>query len=397
MGEVNRRDGLADVVVGVTTAGIGYSVLVFEGPGGALRAEPEVFATSAAVSGLAFGQLDDDYPLDLAVAAGSELLIVHGRDRAEAAPAAVERFTLPYAVIALAAGDFVPEEAGYRLEAALLSDDGTVHLLNPLTAEELAQLPSTALRSAQDDRADPQSAIPLRGTQAVRNPQLVRANVSSTPIDNLLLADPAGRQVQIIVPAEQVSAQTARGDWTLAARPWSATLDVAGEPIAVLPVRLNEDALSDLVILARAPVGLAVALTAPMNTYVVNNTGIERDGNIYDGICDTGNEEIGFTGICTLTAAVANATQSSGADAIHFSIGSGVKTIADAPILPFSEAVTINGQTQPGFSGRPLITLVRTGLSFEGGNAVVRGLVINQAAGINLGFSKKGNNVAEGN
>ena len=62
-----------------------------------------------------------------------------------------------------------------------------------------------------------------------------------------------------------------------------------------------------------------------------------------------------------------------------------------------SSDLTINGQTQPGFSGRPLITLVRTGLSFEGGNAVVRGLVINQAAGINLGFSKKGNNVAEGN
>ncbi len=388
VGEVNRADGLADVVVGVTAAGIGYSVLVFEGPAGALRAEPEVFTVAAPVSGLALGQLDQHYTMDLAVAAGKELLIIHGRDRrltegadarAEAAPATVDRFALPYSATALAAGDFAPEAAGYRLELAALSDDGIMHILNPLTAEEITLLVLSNLQSA------------------IRNPQLVRANVSSIPIDNLLVVDPAGRQVQIVAPAERATARSEEGAWTLVARPWSATLDVAGGPVAVLPMRLNEDALSDLVILADAPAGLAVALTAPMNTYVVNSTGIERDGNIYDGLCDTGHEEIGFTGICTFTAAMANATQSSGADTIHFSIGSGAKTIADAPILPAQEALTINGQTQPGFSGKPLITLVRTGLSFEGGNNVVRGLVINQAAGINLGFTKKGNNIVEGN
>jgi parallel beta-helix repeat protein len=418
VGEVNRADGLADVVVGVRPnpptpfptreggdspplAGDGQGegwVLVFEGPAGALRTEPETFTVAAPVTGLALGQLDESYEMDLAVAAGSDLLVIHGRDRrltedararAEVTPAAVDRFALPYTAASLAAGDFVAEEAGYRLEAALLSDDGALHLLNPLTAEELSQLPSTALRSAQDDRTDTQ--------HATRNTQLVPANVSSVPIDNLLVVDPAGRQVQIVAPAERVTTRSEEGAWTLAARPWAVALDVAAEPVAVLPMRLNEDALSDLVILTRAPGGLAVALTAPVNTFVVNSTDVTRDGDIYDGICDTGSQQSGFTGICTLTAAAANAEQRAGADAIHFSIGSGAKTIADAPILPFGEAVTINGQSQPGFNGKPLITLVRTGLSFEGGNGVVRGLVINQAAGINLGFTKKGNNIAEGN
>ena len=79
-GEINRRDGLMDLAVGVVGPD-GSQVLVFEGPNGALRREPETFAIPAEVAGLAIGQLDDHYAMDLAVAAGHELLIVHGRDR----------------------------------------------------------------------------------------------------------------------------------------------------------------------------------------------------------------------------------------------------------------------------------------------------------------------------
>jgi hypothetical protein len=55
-GEINRADGLTDVVIGVTGEH-GSQVLVFEGPGGALRAEPEVFELRMAASSLALGQL----------------------------------------------------------------------------------------------------------------------------------------------------------------------------------------------------------------------------------------------------------------------------------------------------------------------------------------------------
>jgi len=79
-GEVNRRDGLTDIVVGVDGPE-GAKVCVFEGPLGALRAPPEVFAAPASVTSLALGQLDDYYAMEVAVAAGDELLVVHGRDR----------------------------------------------------------------------------------------------------------------------------------------------------------------------------------------------------------------------------------------------------------------------------------------------------------------------------
>jgi len=79
-GEINRADGLTDLVIGVTGER-GSQVLVFEGPEGALRAQPEVFDLPAPATSLALGQLDRDYTMDLAIAAGNQLLIVQGRDR----------------------------------------------------------------------------------------------------------------------------------------------------------------------------------------------------------------------------------------------------------------------------------------------------------------------------
>jgi hypothetical protein len=54
--------------------------MIFEGPAGPLRSAPEVFSMAVTVTSLATGQLDDEYTADLTVAAGHELVIVHGRD-----------------------------------------------------------------------------------------------------------------------------------------------------------------------------------------------------------------------------------------------------------------------------------------------------------------------------
>lgn len=80
VGEINRRDGLADVVVGVSSRE-GAQALVYEGPEGALRASPQAIDLSSEAKSLALGQLDEEYPYDLAIATGRELMIAHGRDR----------------------------------------------------------------------------------------------------------------------------------------------------------------------------------------------------------------------------------------------------------------------------------------------------------------------------
>ncbi len=78
-GEINRADGLTDLAVAVQGPD-GAEVLIFEGPDGALKTKPESLTLQAHATALALGQLDEDYPADLAIAAGHDLLIMHGRE-----------------------------------------------------------------------------------------------------------------------------------------------------------------------------------------------------------------------------------------------------------------------------------------------------------------------------
>src|SRR5215471_2159863 len=79
-GDVNRADGLKDLVVAIDSDS-GPELLVFEGPLGALKSTPEAIPIPATASSLGIGHLDDDFQADIAVTAGQDLLIVHGRDR----------------------------------------------------------------------------------------------------------------------------------------------------------------------------------------------------------------------------------------------------------------------------------------------------------------------------
>jgi hypothetical protein len=77
-------------------------------------------------------------------------------------------------------------------------------------------------------------------------------------------------------------------------------------------------------------------------------------------------------------------------DTIKFSIGNGVQVIAlNSPLAPINVSVTIDGTTQPGYTGvRPLIEIDGNnsgggnGLSLTAGNSTVRALsIVNFAAG----------------
>lgn len=79
-GEVNRPDGINDLVVGVSGPQ-GHQALVFEGPRGALRAAPEVFSLPARADALWLGQLDRGPEVDLTAVVGNDLVTIYGRDR----------------------------------------------------------------------------------------------------------------------------------------------------------------------------------------------------------------------------------------------------------------------------------------------------------------------------
>ena len=143
-----------------------------------------------------------------------------------------------------------------------------------------------------------------------------------------------------------------------------------------------------------AAVSMTVDALAPQ-TYVVNSTGDSGDANTADGLCRTGGTNSQAADECTLRAAIEQANAHPGFDTIEFDIPTSELGYSASPlaytIQPGSalawitDPVSIDGSSQPGFAGTPIVEL--DGLS-AGGNGLqlnagsngstIRGLVINR-------------------
>ena len=129
---------------------------------------------------------------------------------------------------------------------------------------------------------------------------------------------------------------------------------------------------------------LLVAASSSGATFTVNSA-----ADTDDGVCNAAN--------CTLREAINAANSNPGADSIHFTIGSGARTISVTSALPtITDPVTIDGTTQPGFAGTPIIVLNGAsagtgvdGLDITAGSSTITGLVIN---GFLAGFPAAGGN-----
>lgn len=84
------------------------------------------------------------------------------------------------------------------------------------------------------------------------------------------------------------------------------------------------------------------------------------------------------SGAGSLHQAILDANANAGADAIHFAIGTGAQQITLASDLPaVTGPVSIDGTTQPGYAGTPLITISSQHagtFTISGGSSTVRGL-----------------------
>jgi hypothetical protein len=100
------------------------------------------------------------------------------------------------------------------------------------------------------------------------------------------------------------------------------------------------------------------------------------------------------SGAGSLRQAILDANKHAGADTITFAIGSGPKTIVPTKRLDaLGDGTSIDATTQPGYAGKPIITIdgvnagsSANGIKVTGSGVIVRGLVINRfgASGIFL-------------
>src|SRR6266446_2087325 len=137
------------------------------------------------------------------------------------------------------------------------------------------------------------------------------------------------------------------------------------------------DSISDAV----EPIALAA-------TFTVNTA---DDHN--DGLCNAAD--------CTLREAISAANAG---DTISFNIpGAGVHTINATGGFSITKPVTIDGSTQPGFGGAPLIEVNGAGagagvngLSVNAPNVIIKGLILNRFSGYGINFDSFGNSSVQG-
>ena len=353
-GELNRPDGLIDLAV-ATTGAAGPRVLIFEYTRGAFAAEPETIDLSSEATSLAVGRLDDDHFNDLAIATAGNLVIMNGRDRSNLSVAGRERSVSPvtftslalsFAARSIAVGDFSGDSTA---DIAVLSNQGNLFLLNRAKQNDSsARLVGGWAQTNLTDVAWPTAS------------GLACARLSDGRADDLLIRDKAGHRINILA-GESGSAPV--------------SLEVTGEPLAVLPMRLNGDALSDLVVLSHNGTAPSVAMSAPLLTFTVTTTANGGAGSLEQAILDANNNP--------------------GADMISFNIpGTGPHTITPTSQLPFIfGAVTIDGTTQSPGSGTPQIVInginqaAGAGLAVLAANTTIRGLVINGFKGTGIDLS----------
>ncbi|MGE3467477.1 MAG: hypothetical protein AB7J13_11150, partial [Pyrinomonadaceae bacterium] len=105
-------------------------------------------------------------------------------------------------------------------------------------------------------------------------------------------------------------------------------------------------------------------------------------------------------GAGTLRQAIIDANATSGTDTIMFSIGTGPATIELFSDLPnVTEPVIIDGTTQPGFSGSPLVNITSFasfGIRITGGGSTVRSLGFTGSGGSGLILASGGSNIVAG-
>lgn len=108
------------------------------------------------------------------------------------------------------------------------------------------------------------------------------------------------------------------------------------------------------------------------------------------------------SGAGTFRQAVMDANASPGADIIHFNITGSFSILPSSAFPLITDPVTIDGTTQPGYAGSPIVELNGQsagagvdGLRVSAGSSVIRGLIINRFTSDGIEFSINGSNLVE--
>ena len=365
--DVNRQDGLSDVIVAVSSKQ-GTRLLVFEGPRGAALAQPETFSLPSSARDITTGHLNQDWKTDIVAAMSDRVLVIFGRDRMLTAivgdrgsmsAAETREYLSGLESRSVLVGDFVGDSFQ---ELAVLSADGDLFLFNssddgPVKPVDLRP-EFTGLRGGRLSKA----RVSIR-----RHEQIV--SYGDGPTEVLLPDQPAGLR--------------------------RAVFESSSPSSRLLPMRLNDDAWHDLVMYDPAREGLRVVESEACDTgkvYLVNDTSnISRVRA--DGRCDVDDEEKGDQ--CTLASAIRAGNNTGMPYRINFDVDGPVQR---GVIEAIKQPICIDGGGRIQANSFESVVEFQVGLAAGGGNSVLRGMKF-LSGGISFSSDNNhalGNHVVEG-
>ena len=396
----------------------GPALAVFNQDTSGLSRTPTICSLPAEATTLVLGPLDDDPYFDLGVAAGQEIIIVHGQK--PAAPVSdgepidlqsrMEHIDLGFSLRGLAAGTFIPDGVP-RMDLAALSSDGTIHLLqrselNPPPLVDVASQYAgvspyqvrAELRTRFLEQVKASAKVPMwlpDGKQswtevreldvsiAPPGPDapaalLTTANISARRADDLLLLDAASRQVHVLIDGSSSLVTQAANTSAPALSRVPVSFDVESAPVAVLPMPQKISGERDLVVLSAGQISPAAVPLAVTATFTVTKI---ADTN--DGACNAD---------CSLREAALAANLTAGVNTINVpgnlgtynlsinnpgTLASGTLALPDLEIGSAGSPTNAN-VTVVGISGTPIINqtianndVITTGFTNTGAVAIV--------------------------
>ncbi|MBL8814266.1 MAG: cadherin domain-containing protein, partial [Planctomycetaceae bacterium] len=233
------------------------------------------------------------------------------------------------------------------------------------------------------------------GSQSVAETQTLVGTVTSTDIDGA-------------TPVYSIVAGLDGGFFTIDSN--TGVVSFLAAPDFETPLDSNGDNVYQLVIQVSDGAGgttqqtLSVTVTDVGTTLTVDSTSDSIDGDVSS--IEALNVNKGVDGVITLREAILAANNTAGLNTITFALaGSGVRTISLLTELPqITDQIIIDGWSQSGFSGQPLVELSgaliaanANGLTVATGNSTIRGLIINHFTGSGVVLAGSGSNTVVGN
>lgn len=295
----------------------------------------------AAATSLAFGNLTGEKSTDMAIVAGGDLQLVHGREiraaRAGARSTVVlpEAIPVPFAAATVVSGSFIAERSS-RQQIAVLGTDGSVHIVTRSQLDARPWDPADMLlrRRAQFARQpDPLATPPdpaegwkvaesfpaiVSASNPKQPPVFFRTRISSRGADDLMMVDSGQAQLHVL-SRENPQALAAIAQSLPASFHSTLAMNASQTTVAGIPMRVNIDGRPGVVVLKQGQIVPQVMMPLPDPTFFVNRADDPVPGSTVATCNNVSNVDVSSS--CSLREAILKANATSGTDTIMLAAG----------------------------------------------------------------------------